>query len=310
MRWVSSIRSVGAGRSRRSKFRGSMNLSARIATWGSLVKFSHSVFALPFALMMAAVLSRSMQVSPTLLVLLIVCVVAARTSAMAFNRIIDCEIDRRNPRTAGREIPKGTVSMREAWLLAVASAVAFVVAAGLIGRHCLVLAPAVLMLLFGYSLMKRVSASCHFVLGLALACAPGGVWYALTGEWSSKPLPLMAAVLCWVAGFDILYSCQDRDFDRLSGLRSVPAQIGVTGAIVLAAALHTCSIGLLALFGVSFELGAFFWIGLSAFSMLLASQYFAISARGIQCIDQVFFTRNGLASVLLFLAVLADTFAS
>jgi 4-hydroxybenzoate polyprenyltransferase len=310
MQWVSSIRSVGAGRSRGSKFRGSMNLSARIATWGSLVKFSHSVFALPFALMMAAVLSRSMQVSPTLLVLLIVCVVAARTSAMAFNRIVDCEIDRRNPRTAGREMPKGAVSMREAWLLALASAVIFIAGAGLIGRHCLVLAPAVLVILFGYSLMKRVSASCHFVLGLALACAPGGVWYALTGEWSAKPLPLMAAVLCWVAGFDILYSCQDRDFDRSSGLRSVPAKIGLRAAIVFAAALHACSIGLLALFGLSFGLGAFFWIGLSAFSMLLASQYLAISARGIPCIDQVFFTRNGLASVLLFLAVLADTLAS
>jgi 4-hydroxybenzoate polyprenyltransferase len=242
--------------------------------------------------------------------LLIVCVVAARTSAMAFNRIVDCEIDRRNPRTAGREMPKGAVSMREAWLLALASAVIFIAGAGLIGRHCLVLAPAVLVILFGYSLMKRVSASCHFVLGLALACAPGGVWYALTGEWSAKPLPLMAAVLCWVAGFDILYSCQDRDFDRSSGLRSVPAKIGLRAAIVFAAALHACSIGLLALFGLSFGLGAFFWIGLSAFSMLLASQYLAISARGIPCIDQVFFTRNGLASVLLFLAVLADTLAS
>lgn len=286
--------------------RDSLTLATRIATWGSLVKFSHSVFALPFALIMAIVVTRSTHVAPLTLLLLVVCVVAARTSAMAFNRIIDREIDRRNPRTAQREIPNGSVSVRAACSLALASAVVFIVGAAMLGRHCLVLAPPVLMLILGYSLMKRITAACHFVLGMALACAPGGVWYALTGQWSVEPLPLMAAVIFWVSGFDILYSCQDRDFDRAEGLRSMPALLGTRAALAIAALLHLASVACLALFGAWFALGALFWAGLVLFAVLLGSQYFSIVTRGLQCIDQVFFTRNGLASIVLLIAVLAD----
>jgi 4-hydroxybenzoate polyprenyltransferase len=282
-------------------------LASRVAMWGSLVKFSHSVFALPFALIMLMVVSRSQAVGAETVLLLIACVVAARTAAMGFNRIVDREIDRRNPRTIGREIPQGRVSVGEAWALTIGSAAVFVVCAALLGEHCLVLAPAVLMLLFGYSLMKRLSSSCHFVLGLALACAPGGVWYALTGEWSTKPLSLMAAVLLWVSGFDILYSCQDREFDRAQGLKSIPAMLGLSGSVVVAASLHLCAVYLLALFGVSFALGAAYWVGLAAFALLLASQYASIFARGIACVDQVFFTRNGLASVALCVSVAVDS---
>ena len=282
------------------------SLWQRVMNWGALVKFSHSVFALPFALIMLLVLSRSWGVQSETVFLLVLCVVAARTAAMGFNRIVDREIDRKNPRTAGREIPRGVVSVWEAWALTLGSAAAFVIGAALLGSHCLVLAPALLLVLFGYSLMKRVSSSCHFVLGMALACAPGGVWYAVTGEWSLKPIPLMAAVLFWVSGFDILYSCQDREFDRTQHLKSIPVLLGVRGSIGAAGLLHAGSVACLAAFGASFSLGAFFWVGLSAFALLLASQYVAIYRQGIACIDQVFFSRNGLASIALCAAVAAD----
>lgn len=282
-------------------------LASRVATWGSLVKFSHSVFALPFALIMLMVVSRSQAVGALTVLLLIACVLAARTAAMGFNRIADREIDRRNPRTVGREIPQGRVSVGEAWGLTIFSTAVFLVCAAMVGNHCLVLAPGVLVLLFGYSLMKRLSSSCHFVLGLALACAPGGVWYALTGEWSAQPLSLMGAVLLWVAGFDILYSCQDREFDRTQGLKSIPAMLGVSGSVTVAASLHLSAVVLLVVFGVSFALGTAYWVGLAVFAILLASQYGSIFSRGIACVDQVFFTRNGLASVALCVAVAVDS---
>jgi len=284
-----------------------MTLAARIQSWGALVKFSHSVFALPFALIMMIVVARTHAVSLQAAVLLVVCVVSARTAAMGFNRFIDREIDAKNPRTAGREIPRGVVGAGEALALSVGSSVVFLVGAGLLGRHCLVLAPLVLALLFGYSMLKRYTAACHFVLGLALACAPGGVWYAMTGEWSLRPVVLMLAVLAWVAGFDILYSCQDLEFDRSQGLLSIPARLGVQRSRALALVLHLAALTGLALFGKEFALGAPYWAGLAAFAVVLLSQHVAVQRRGIGCIDQVFFTRNGIASVVLLAAVAADS---
>ena len=283
-----------------------MSLVTRLHTWGSLVKFSHSVFALPFAIVMALVVGRRAPPSLSTVACLLVCIVAARTAAMGFNRIVDRAIDAQNPRTAMREIPRGAVSLAEAITLTAFSAGVFMAGAALIGTHCLVMAPLVLALLLGYSLLKRYTSACHFVLGLALACAPGGVWYALTGEWSTKPLPLMIAVMAWVAGFDILYSVQDIEFDRRSGLWSVPARLGSAGAMRVAAGLHIITVLALADFGNEFVLGAPYWIGLALFAALLANQYVMIQRRGTGCIDQVFFTRNGLASVLLCLSVLAD----
>ncbi len=284
-----------------------MSLAVRARSWASLVKFSHSVFALPFAAIMLVVVSRGGAVlSWRMGFLLLACIVSARTAAMGFNRIVDRRIDGQNPRTAGREIPAGMVSVLEAAALTAVSGALFIAFAGLIGRHCLVLAGPVLLLLLGYSLLKRYTAACHFALGLALACAPGGVWYAVTGELSPAPLPLMGAVLAWVAGFDILYSCQDSEFDRSLGLRSIPARFGLGTARLLSALLHVAAVALLVIFGRQFSLGCAYWGGLALFALLLASQHVAVQRRGIACIDQVFFTRNGLASVLLCVAVVAD----
>jgi len=285
-----------------------MNFLQRLATWGSFVKFSHSVFALPFALIMVVLVARDQTVTVLQVALLIVCVVAARTAAMAFNRYVDADIDAKNPRTEKREIPAGVVSKSSALRLILISSGAFLLGAAGLGSHCLVLAPPVLVVLLGYSLVKRFSAVCHVILGIALALAPGGVWYALTGQWSWKPVPLMATVVFWVAGFDILYSCQDAEFDRGEGLFSIPSRVGVGPALAIACALHVLSFSALVLNGMLFRVGPLYWAGVFVFAALLINQHRTVLARGIGCIDQVFFTRNGAASILLFVFVLVDAY--
>lgn len=284
-----------------------MTVGERVRSYASLVKISHSVFAMPFALTMLVVVSKSTPVSSAQILLLILCVVFARTAAMAFNRFVDAEIDARNPRTASREIPRGVVSRREGLLLTVASSLAFVAATYGLGVHCLVLAPAVLAVLLGYSLMKRVTTACHFVLGLALACAPGGVWYALTATWAWEPLVLMVAVLLWVAGFDILYSCQDVEFDRANKLYSVPARIGNNGARAIAVLLHILAVGSLIYFGHLFSLSIWYRVGVGVFTVFLASQHITVHRHGFGSINQVFLTRNGIASVVLFVFATLDS---
>jgi 4-hydroxybenzoate polyprenyltransferase len=281
-------------------------LPGAVQKLGRLVAFSHSVFALPFALIMVLAVSKEHTVSFSQLVALVVCVVAARTAAMAFNRIVDEQIDSQNPRTQSRELPSGEVSHRQAVALCGLSALVFVGSAWWLGIHCLVLTPVVLAVLLGYSFLKRFTVLCHFVLGVALALAPGGVWYALTAEWSWLPVPLIVAVLLWVAGFDILYSCQDIEFDRAQGLYSVPSRWGYTVARGAASLLHALATVALIVFGANFKLGFVYSAGVVVFSLLLVSQHIAIARRGVGCIDRVFFTRNGTASVLLFLFVLAE----
>ncbi len=283
-----------------------MTLIQRLAVWGSLVKFSHSVFALPFALMMVVFVAAERSITVWQIVLLILCVVSARTAAMAFNRFVDAEIDARNPRTANREIPAGIVSKRSALRLVIASSGVFIAGAFGLGTHCLVLSPIVLVVLLGYSLMKRVSSWCHVVLGIALALAPGGVWYALTGEWSWRPVPLMVAVILWVSGFDILYSCQDAEFDKEQSLFSVPSVLGIEHATKLSILLHVLSVIALVMNGVIFHVGGVYWLGVAIFAAFLVSQHRTVHTVGLSSIDQVFFTRNGAASIALCVCVTLD----
>ena len=278
----------------------------RLIAWGSLVRFSHSVFALPFAVIMLLVVSRRYPVTWQQLILLLVCVVAARSAAMAFNRLVDARIDADNERTKAREIPTGRVSHREAWLLFGVAAFVFIFASFGLGWNCGMLSLPVLVLLCGYSFFKRFSSLCHLILGVALALAPGGVWYALTAKWSWQPVPLMLSVMFWVAGFDILYACQDQEFDRAYGLKSVPSLFGIRGARIASVVLHVASLFFLAQFGLSFNLGGWFWCGAALFSLLIASQHLVVHRHGLRSIDQVFFVRNGLASVVLLVFVLLD----
>lgn len=274
-------------------------LVEKLVVWGNLIKFSHSVFALPFAVIMILAVARVRVVTWGQISLLLICVVAARSAAMAFNRLVDARFDARNARTRGREIPAGKVSSLEAVALVVGASTIFVLAAFSLGDHCGVLSFPVLCVLLGYSFVKRFSSVCHLVLGLSLAMAPGGVWYALTAEWSARPAPLMLSVLLWVAGFDILYACQDLEFDRENGLFSVPSKFGISRSLKIAALMHICSVVALFWFGWLFGLGILFWIGAVLFSLLIASQHITVFRRGLDQIDQVFFLRNGAGSLVL-----------
>lgn len=281
-----------------------------VVRWGSLVRFSHTIFAAPFALSMAAVCARSVPVSPLQLLWVVVALVTARTAAMAFNRLVDRAIDAKNPRTAGRELPAGILSVSSVRLLLLLSMLGFLLSSYLVGAHCLPLAPLVLAVLCGYSLTKRFTRCSHLVLGVALALAPGGVWFALTAQWSPVPLPLMAAVMVWVAGFDILYSCQDADFDREQGLFSLPSRIGVARAMGWARAFHVAAVVLLILFGAEVQLGMLYFVGVALFAALLFSQHLLVAPDDLSRIDAAFFTRNGCASLVFFLFVVLDCIAA
>ncbi|MCB0339369.1 MAG: putative 4-hydroxybenzoate polyprenyltransferase [Bdellovibrionales bacterium] len=279
-------------------------LKKEFLVWGRLVKFSHSVFALPFALSVVVILWEFVSFSSVFWI--VVCLVSARTSAMGFNRLVDCGIDSQNPRTANRELPQGVVSSRSVVVLVTISSLVFFLGAAMLGEHCLLLAPFVLGFLLLYSYSKRFTDFSHMILGLSLALAPGGVWYALTSDVSWLPLPLMIGVLFWVAGFDILYSCQDYAFDRLHGLRSFPSTFGVPCAMQIAYWLHVVALFFFALFGVCMKLGLIYYCGVGIFALILLSQHRLVSPKDLSRIDQAFFTRNGLASVAFFIAVALD----
>lgn len=277
----------------RQKIFKNLNIFAR------LVAFNHTVFALPFALLAVLAAGKHSKIQVAQIIYIIFAVASARTAAMGWNRILDAEIDARNPRTQEREIPKGQISLKAAQLLVLTSILLFFSFSYLLGVDCLVLSPFVLIILLGYSFTKRFTSGAHLVLGLALALAPGGAWFAITHEFSVIPLPLMFAVLFWVSGFDIIYSAQDVDFDRSAGLHSIPVRLGVPKALLFSRVLHVFALMLLALFGNLAELNWGFWIGYGVFSVLIISQHFSVSASDLSRANKVFFTRNGWASVLL-----------
>ncbi len=215
---------------------------SQVVKFGRMIKFEHTLFALPFALAAAAIAARGHGLSIARVAGIVVAMAGARTAAMGFNRIVDRHIDARNPRTAGRELPTGAISLRAAWALTIAASVVFLAAAAALGPLCLALAPVALAILLGYSLTKRFTALCHLFLGLAIAGGPAGAWIAVRGDFGWAPGLLMLAVGCWIAGFDILYALADRDFDRAAGLHSIPARLGVTGALVVSALLHAVTV--------------------------------------------------------------------
>jgi len=218
----------------------------RLRVYGSFVRFSHSVFALPFALVGALLAMRDAPFDWRRVVWIACCMVTARSAAMGFNRVVDARFDARNPRTAAREIPAGRMSSREAWIFVTVSSILFVASAAQLGRACLFLSPVALAIVFWYSLAKRVTSVTQGFLGLAMAVAPVGGWIAAGGGWRPEPAWLGLAIGTWVAGFDVLYACQDVDFDRREGLKSIPVRFGVRHAIVISRALHVVAIGALA----------------------------------------------------------------
>ncbi len=280
----------------------------------SLVRLSHTVFGLPFALAAAGLAHRSALahggegLTLARLGLILLAFTGARTAAMGFNRIVDRDIDGDNPRTASRELPAGLLSLRAAWLFTITSAAAFVIAAWLLGPVPLILSPICLVVILGYSLFKRFSWSAHLVLGVALALAPGGAWVAVTGTLDDlrTPLWLMGAVACWVAGFDVLYSLQDHGFDRARGLHSIPVRFGVRGAVILSALLHVGTVAALAVVHVHAGLGLWHGIGLALITAILVYEHTIVGAGDLRRIDRAFFDLNGYVSLAYLACVGLD----
>lgn len=285
-----------------------IKITEQFSKWGSLVKFSHTIFALPFALAMLVVVSAKVSVSFAQVILILLCLVSARTGAMGFNRLLDRHIDALNPRTSGRELPQGRISVGSVWMLLLLSYGTFLFFSYLLGTHTLILAPLVIAILSFYSWTKRFTPYSHLVLGLSLALAPGGVWYALTAEFAVLPIWLMTAVLFWVAGFDIIYSCQDVDFDRAHKLFSIPVKFGIDKALKVSKFLHFLAILCLLQFGMMAQLGVLYFVGVTVFAGIIISQHLIVSAGNLSRVNEAFFVRNGVGSVVYLISVLLDRF--
>jgi len=274
----------------------------------SLVKFSHSIFALPFALQGAWLAADGVPRFATLL-WIVVCAVSARTAAMAFNRLVDRSIDAENPRTSGRELPAGRMTPGSVKLLVVVSSLAFVGAAFALNTLAGALSVPVLLVLLGYSYVKRFSSLAHAVLGLALAIAPVGAWIAVRGDLGADALPVLwlaLAVWAWVFGFDLIYACQDTEFDRREGLHSIPARFGVRAALRLSAGLHAVTVLALVGTGWSADLSWIYWGAVALTAVLLAWEHSLVSPDDLSRVDVAFFTLNGWVGVGLFIGLVLD----
>ena len=277
-----------------------------LITFGRMVKFSHTVFALPFALATVAIAARGHGVGVAQIAAILLAMVGARTAAMGFNRIVDRHIDAANPRTAGRELPTGKVSLSAAATLTVASAALFVAAAAWLGPLCLRLAPIVLVLVLGYSFTKRLTWLCHLFLGLAIGSAPAAAWIAVRGRLDAPALWLSIAVATWIAGFDVLYALADREFDRKAGIHSVPVRFGVPAALLISASLHAASVAALLAAGRAAGLGWIYLLGVAVVVAMLAWEHAILRPSDLSRLNVAFFNLNGYVSVIFFAATLAD----
>ncbi len=276
-----------------------------ILTWGRMVKFSHSVFALPFALSGAALAAARYGVSFRQLAWIVVAMAAARNAAMGFNRLADQTIDAKNPRTSGRELPRGVLSRGAVWTLTAGLAGVFVVAAFQLNALCGALSVPALAIVFFYSLTKRFTWGSHLVLGLALAIAPVGGWLAIAGEFTAAPLWLAAAVGFWVAGFDTIYACQDAAFDRTEGLFSIPARFGVRRALQVARGFHVVALSAMVAVGISASLHGVYFLGLLIVAGVLVFEHRLVRADDLSKVGVAFLNVNAIISMLYFGVVLA-----
>lgn len=267
-----------------------------------LIRFSHTIFALPFALGALLVAANGLPSQKTLL-LVIGCMVCARTAAMLFNRIVDWRLDQKNPRTASRHL----LLTRPAAITALTiSATGFVILAAGLNRLTLVLSPVALLIIFFYSLTKRFTAATHFFLGLALGIAPIGAWIAQTGSISLAPLVLALAVVCWVAGFDLIYATQDHDFDEREGLKSLIVRLGIRGGLRLAQILHFLTLIGLTIFGLTAKLGSCYFAGMLLIAGTLIYEHRSARQLDLPAINRAFFQSNAFVSVLFLIVIWID----
>lgn len=281
----------------------------------SLIKFSHTIFALPFAMVgfFLGTLASDYQFDWRLLLLVLLCMVFARSAAMAFNRYLDRDIDAKNPRTAVREIPKGTISPRAALIFVIVNSLLLIVTTWFINPICFYLSPIALLITLGYSYTKRITYICHFILGLGLALAPIGAYLAVTGQFAIVPLIYAFVVLLWVAGFDIIYALQDEGFDKSLGLKSIPVRLGRKNALQLSSFLHfICA--LLIIFAAYYQAQMYpafewlHWVAACIFIVLLFYQHLLVKPNDLSKVNIAFFTTNGIASVIFGFLVILDMF--
>ena len=268
----------------------------------SLIKFSHTIFALPFALSAMLVAADGLPPLRTFL-LILVCMVSARTAAMAFNRYLDAELDARNPRTANREIPRGIIKKNNALNLAVGSAVGFAIAAGLINALTMLLAPFAIFVLFFYSYAKRFTDFSHLILGLALGLAPIAAWIAVTGSLALVPLLLGLGVTLWVAGFDIIYATQDYEFDKRERLHSLVVRLGIPRALWTARLFHLTALLIWILFGILVQAILPYYLGLALCAALLVYEHRLIHPNDLSRVNAAFFNVNGYISIVFLAGV-------
>ena len=273
----------------------------------SLIKFSHTIFAMPFALIGFFLATKKYPFEWITLLYVVLCMIFARSAAMAFNRFIDRDIDKTNERTAQiREIPNGKIKSKNALLFVIINSLLFVLTTYLINLLCFSLSPIALIIILGYSYTKRFTSLCHLILGLGLSLAPIGAYLAVSGEFSFIPVLFSLVVLFWVSGFDIIYSLQDEEFDRIQKLHSIPVSIGGKKALQLSKILHLISITVLFFTGYFGEFYMLFWIGFSLFTLLLIYQHSLVKYNDLSKVNLAFFTINGIASLIFGLFIIIE----
>ncbi|MBC7401023.1 MAG: UbiA family prenyltransferase [Mucilaginibacter sp.] len=274
----------------------------------SLVTFSHTIFAMPFAFIgfFLAVTTTTHTFEWPKLVMMVLCMVFARNSAMAFNRYLDREIDAKNPRTKVRDIPAGRITATSALTFTIANCLLFIATTYFINPLCFYLSPVALLVVLGYSATKRFTALCHLVLGLGLSLAPIGAYLVVTGEFALLPIFFSLAVLCWVSGFDIIYALQDEDFDRTEKLHSIPAYLGKVNALRLSTFLHVLSAIFIALPVFYTQVGLLYYVGILFFCVMLTYQHLLVKPHDLSRVNFAFMTTNGIASVVFASLFLLD----
>jgi 4-hydroxybenzoate polyprenyltransferase len=289
---------------------GALRLFTRVRDYARLVAFSHTLFAMPFAASAVVLALREAHAPltwPRALAMLI-CMVSARTAAMAFNRLVDRDIDAKNPRTQAREIPAGKVRKGEARALVLGSCAVFLASAATLGFWPRLLAAPVLLVLLGYSLAKRFTWAAHAWLGVALSLAPGGAWLAMGCVPNLGIVTLMAGVVTWLFGFDVLYSLQDEHFDRSQGLHSVPARFGMGRALLLSAGSHVLTVAAFAYTGIRLRCGAVFFVGVGLTAVILTYEHALVGRGRLEKINKAFFDMNAYVSAAFFACTLLDYF--
>lgn len=288
-------------------------MELKVKNYLSLIKFSHTIFALPFAMVgfFLAIKSTDAAVDWRLLLLVLLCMVFARSAAMAYNRYLDRDIDEKNPRTIQREIPAGVISPKAALSFVIINCILFILTTYFINTLCFLLSPIALLVILGYSYTKRFTFLCHFVLGLGLSLAPIGAYIAVTGTFDIIPILYALAVLFWVAGFDIIYALQDEEFDRSLNLQSVPVKLGKKNALQLSNILHFCCAICMIVAGILLaqqydSSGWLLWLATAIFLALLFYQHQLVRPNDLSKVNLAFFTTNGIASLIFGLLIILD----